>query len=135
MNFPSTSANTVNNIDASGYEFITSLIQLPDFNLVPSLLSWTPCAIKTYSQYPPHMINNDKYKNDIVEYFLNTKVILSTELCETISVCDPLWVAITIANKVKILSNTQYNNIYIQPVIPFDETAHDQYHTIQNKTT
>jgi hypothetical protein len=134
MNPPSTSADTVNNIDASGYELITSLTQLPDFNLIPSTLSWTPCAIKTYSQYPQDMLNNDKYKNNMIDYFLHTKVILSTELCESISVCDPLWGAITITNQVKTLSSTQYNNSYIHPIKPFNKTAHDLFHTIRNKT-
>jgi hypothetical protein len=128
MDSPSTSADTSTNL--SGYKLITSLNQLPYFNPNLSPLNWTQCAIYTFTSYPTSVINNDPYLDKITKYFINTKVIVSAELCESIPFCDPLWLALELSNRVK--SHQVYNNQYIHPINKLDIALHKEFHIFMN---
>jgi hypothetical protein len=131
MDSPSTSANTVDNTNLSGYKLITSLDQLPTFNPILSSLNWTKCAITTFTSHPTSVINDDPYLDKMTKYFINTKVIVSAELCESIPFCDPLWLALELSNRVK--SHQGYNNQYIHPIKKLDIELHKKFHLYLNE--
>jgi hypothetical protein len=122
-------ANLLQNLTISANlpAVLHSTDQLPIFNPHVPSLQWTPCIITVTSHIPPFFIIQDPYIKSLVMYFLFTDSICSTELCQNISFCHPLWLILSISNHMK-LNSFNYPNRYIHPVYPFDLAKHLQQH-------
>jgi hypothetical protein len=127
---PSTSTNAPVDLTFNNYIIINSLEQLPKINPNISPLEWTLCAITTFNHYSQDIVNKDPYLRAITRYFLKNNVICSTELCQSVSFCHPLWLALELSNRVKKDPKAAhvYKNKYIHPITPLNMELHIQQH-------
>ena len=106
---------------------IESVNQLPIFNPHVPSFQWTPCLITAITYVPPVFTIQDPYIKSLVMYFLYTDSTCSTDLCQNVTYCHPLWLTLFISNHMK-LNSSVYPNRYIHPIYPFDFARHLQQH-------
>jgi hypothetical protein len=100
MNIPTIITPIINDMTLNRYTIITTDLQLFDcFTQINTNLSphkWIPCGIITFARQTETETHNDPYLKSLTKYFIDHRVICSTEICQSLSFCHPIWLALKI---------------------------------------